>query len=220
MKMVVCLIAAGAMALASPAFAQDVKFGAKLGVTFASIPALEDAAEEVLGTRLPGLRRGGEWRTGFIGGGFVRIPVTGMFSVQPEALYAQKGTLFELSSVAASAKISFEIDYLEIPVLGYLSFAPDAMVRPFVFGGPFVGIKTRASAVGEFGSTREDFEGFDELIRSNDAGVAVGGGVEIGRLSVEARYHVGLRDINAEPEPGDPKLKTRAFSVLVGMRFR
>lgn len=214
MRMPISVIVAGALiALASPSFAQNVTAGAKFGMTVASISSFEDAAQEALGARFDRVEVNS--RIGVIGGAYIGIRVNELFSVQPEMLFAQKGTTLDVTFRGVTVESSIDIDYLEIPVLGAFSFQPQQRVRPFVFAGPAFGIRLRAEAE----VAGQELEGFDEGIRNWEAGLVFGGGVEISRLSVEARYNVGLTDLSEEREPGDPELKNRAFSVLVGVRF-
>jgi hypothetical protein len=138
-----------------------------------------------------------------------------MFAIQPELLYAQKGATLNLSAEGETATGSFEINYVEIPVLAALTFAPRGNVRPFVFGGPAFGIKVGARAE----VVDEELEGFDESLKDIDVGVVVGAGAELSRFILEARYNFGLSELNDDPEPGEPVIKNRAFSVLVGVRF-
>jgi hypothetical protein len=54
-----------------------------------------------------------------------------------------------------------------------------------------------------------------------DATVVVGGGIALGRLDVEGRVDVGLRDLipAADRRPGDSRLTTRSFAVLARLRI-
>ena len=65
------------MAFAVAAQAATPTYGLKAGVTFASLS----------GDDVEGL----DSKTGFMIGGFADIPVSPTFSIQPEALYVQKG---------------------------------------------------------------------------------------------------------------------------------
>jgi len=216
MRMPVCAIVAGGLvALASPSFAQGVTVGAKIGVTVATLPVLEDLFDEVF--EQPGLTGNADSRTGVNAGGFIGIRVDEMFSIQPEVLFVQKGAAFDVSRGGRTIEGHMEIDYVEIPVLAAVSFVPQGTVRPFVFGGPAVGIKTRARAE----AAGREFDDFEDGIEDSEVGLVFGAGVEVSRFLVEARDSVGLSDIGVHDGDEDdlPGLKTRVFSVLAGVGF-
>ena len=80
------------------------------------------------------------------------------------------------------------LDYLEIPLL--LKLGPSlagGAIRPIFFVGPTVEFLLHASEVYD--------TDFREHMTSADAGFIVGGGAEFGRLSLDARYTLGLAPI-------------------------
>jgi hypothetical protein len=139
-----------------------------------------------------------DYRAGLSVGAFVSIPAGPMLALQPEALFSQKGE-----------KIGGEkstINYLEVPVLLKLSPSlPGDMVRPIFFAGPSLGLLLSAK------SGDVDFK---NVMKSSDFGLIFGGGVEFGKLSLDARYNLGLSAINKEALAND--IKNRAITVMVG----
>ncbi len=109
--------------------AQEVKFGVKAGVDFASIknanPLFNIKSNE----------------TGFYVGGFTEIGISDVFSIQPEVLYTSvssaTGFNFDLDQinipVMAKYKVSEKIDVLAGPAVGFLLEAPNSM-KSFNFG--------------------------------------------------------------------------------------
>lgn len=157
-----------------------------------------------------------ESKGGPIAGVSFRIPIGNLLALQPELLLSSKG-----SSDPGDGEDSITIRYLEVPVLATLRFGAGASVSPFVSVGPALALKISAEADGQ----DEAGVDVDEFVKSNDVGLVVAGGVDFGRLSVEARYTHGLTNIfdvegiGEVPDDLDITFKNRAFSILVGFRF-
>jgi hypothetical protein len=200
MRLLPCLVLIALLAGQSTAAAQGVSGGVKAGVNFATLSSDEEDSEDL------------GYRTGLIAGGFVTWPITANFAIQPEGLYSQKGAAIDMSGVEAKIKI----DYFEVPVLAVFSTHSGGASAHF-YGGPFVVFKVNTEATATFGgqTTSEDF---DEEIKDVDFGVAFGGGVEFGRLTVEGRYSLGLSNINNQ-DLDESKVKTRTISLIAGVRF-
>lgn len=169
-----------------------------------------------------------EYRAGVSLGAFVSIPISAAVAIQPEVVFAQKGArsaAYDYDDIPAdgdgppigvyiSEKTSH--NYLEVPVLLKLSPSPRSdFARPTFFAGPSVGILLDAKKVYD--------TDYKEYLRSTDFGVIIGGGVELGRLSFDARYNLGLTTIAKDYDasfgnvPGD--IKNRAFTVTAGVRL-
>lgn len=185
---------------AAPAAAQGIEFGVKGGVNFATLDfdEFEDEDEPPI-----------DYRIGLAVGGYFVMPLTGRLSLQPEALYMQKGAAFGDSDVVSAR---FELDYVEIPVLVRYGFGDI-----HVFGGPSFGVKVRARSVVEFEDESEEQDLGDD-VESLDFGLAVGAGWQRGRLSVDGRYMFGLSNINAV-DRDDVTIKTRGIALMAGWRF-
>lgn len=113
--------------------AQDVTFGAKAGVNFASLGG--DDAD------------GLDSRTSFHVGGVVNIGISEKFSVQPEVVYSSQG--------ASEGDYDLKMDYLNIPVLAQIEVADGFSVEV----GPQIGILLSADADGE--DVKEFFKSSD-----------------------------------------------------------
>ena len=189
---------------ATPAFAQDMlSYGLKVGVNFADLNFGQEESEG----------DGDEKRKlGLAIGGFVDVPVAPLFSIQPEFLYTQKGTKFEGDDDFGSFKATLHVDMIQIPVLGKVK-VDAGEVRPFVVFGPGFGFVTRGKQKAEFDGATEE-EDFKDDIQSVEVSLIIGGGVQFGKGSVEARYDHGLRNLNKEED--EETVKTRTFSILFG----
>ncbi|WP_100611490.1 porin family protein [Confluentibacter lentus] len=103
--------------------AQEVKFGAKAGVNFASLSG--DDADGLDG------------RTSFHVGALAEIGISEKFAVQPELLYSSQGASFEDNNL--------KMDYINLPILAKFLVAEGFSIEV----GPQVGFLISADAEGE-----------------------------------------------------------------------
>ena len=146
---------------------------------------------------------GPDHRAGFLGGAFVTAPLHRRADVKLEFLVSQKGVkqLFRLDDELALTDI-------EVPVLiRFKLHDPDAS-GAHLFAGPTFAFTTAANYHDE--GTSEDVK--SDLDTTTDVGLTVGGGVQFGRASVDARYTWGLRSLLTDGDTG-ASLKNRTFSV-------
>jgi Outer membrane protein beta-barrel domain len=94
----------------------------------------------------------GEFKPGFVGGGYATAHLNPRFGVRLEALYANKGSAGEnsgtlygyLISTQVSGSNRLTLQYLEIPVLAVFSF-PTGVHRGFdLFAGPALAFRAKA----------------------------------------------------------------------------
>jgi hypothetical protein len=191
------------------AAAQSIGGGLKGGVSLADVPNIAggvEGASDILDRRI-----------GYAAGGFVVIGLGSGFSIQPEALYTQKGVGASSPVGMASSDFRLNADYVDVPILG--RFTVGKGLRVYVFAGPSLNFLISAKAKsGFFGRASET--DVSEDMESFEAAVVLGGGIEIGPLLVEARWSEGLTDILREDvSPEGTALKTRTLLVLGGIRF-
>jgi outer membrane immunogenic protein len=206
MRVVPYLMVLTLVASVPAASAQEVTWGIKGGVNFATQHTDEEIEQDALKNRV-----------GIVAGVFFSVPVGGLFSVQPEVLYSQKGSKFELEGLAEG---TIEVDYVEIPILLRVGQWNASATTFHAFVGPSLGFKVRAKAKGESGGESETVDISDE-IETFDFGLVFGGGVDFGRFTVDGRYTWGLSNINVliDDEPDDAKVTNRVFSIMAGVRF-
>lgn len=148
---------------------------------------------------------------GAVVGGFVTLPAFAGLELQTEVLYSMKGARVEETGLDTRLML----DYIEVPVLARLARGPRGGTRYFVAGGPSFGLRVRARTRTDFGGAVEEIDISDDVERF-DVGVAVGGGVELGALVIDARYTFGLTDIDRSE---DAKSTNRVISLTAGLRF-
>ncbi len=128
-------------------------------------------------------------RVGFHAGLFSQFMFTEAIGIQPEILYTTKGSEADYLG-AINQTVSFNIDYIDIPVL--LVLRPLEMLE--IYAGPYAGILLNSDVgfegtiEGETDLDRDHFETFD-------AGLVGGIALNFGGFKVGARYNLGLREI-------------------------
>ena len=130
----IIMTAAAVMAFAF-ANAQEVKFGVKAGVNFATLGGDAD----------------GSSLTGFHVGGLAEIKLSDKFAIQPEVLYSTQGSEFTEDGF----DFKFETSYINVPVM-----AKYYVVDKFSLeAGPQVGFLLSAKAEGE--DVKDSFKSVD-----------------------------------------------------------
>ena len=181
--------------VASPSFGQEMSGGGKLGLSIGHLSSNDEFFE----SRSKG---------GFVAGGFVNVAITGFLSVEPQLLFIQKGAKI----AEFGEEVTLELDYLEAPLLGVVTFPSWGSVTPFVYGGPAFGLNVSAKAARVGVEIDEDI---DDDVRGSDVALTFGGGINVDGLTLEARYTAGLSSI-AE---GERDIRTRAFHFIGGFSF-
>ena len=184
--------------LASPGFAQTkVTGGVKGGVNLADLsfdPVPPDFT-------CCDMKAGGAF------GAFLNVG-SEKVSFQPELLYSMKGAKSsDLGKIKANV--------VELPLLLRADPMSENRVHPFVTIGPAISYITSAKTENPDG-TEEDLKDTDQ-IKSADFGMIFGGGIAAGPATIEARYDLGLRDLNNDPD--EFKVKSRTISILFGISF-
>jgi hypothetical protein len=173
--------------------AQDVKFGLKGGVNFATFSGKD--VENV------------DSKTAFHVGVLAEIPLLDKFSLQPELLYSVQG-IKENDDIA-----EFKLNYLQLPLIGKYYVTDEFSLE----AGPQVGFLLSAKAKVE-GEGEGDIK--DDMNKT-DFGLNFGLGYTLGnRLNVNARYNFGLSKIyNKDTFLSDIKAYNSVIQVSVGYIF-
>ena len=173
--------------------AQELRFGAKGGLNFASLNG--DDAEYI------------DMITSFHVGGVVKIGVTELFSVQPELIYSSQGYSFPNPDNYDSVIL----DYINIPIMADFKLAEGFSLQ----GGPQVGFNI-SSKVDAGGEGKQDIES----IQTFDFGAGIGAQYVLPiNLFFQARYVMGITNIYEAIEGRDLKAKNAVISVSVGYFF-
>ena len=199
---VALLLAAGFSASAQ----EDIKFGVKAGVNFATFGGDADNADT---------------RTGFHAGIVAEFKLSENFSVQPELLYSQMGAKSESSEsfagVTYRSEVTAKYDYISLPILAKYYIIEGLSIE----AGPQVGLLVSAkgesteSAGGETLSSSGDLK---DTTKSIDFGVAGGVAYDLSMgVFFQARYYAGLS--NTYDGEGSGDIKNSAIQLSVGYKF-
>ena len=188
MKKLFALFLITSLALA-PIKAQDISFGAKAGVNFATLqPDLPDP----------------ESKTGFHIGGVAEIAISDVFSVQPELLYSAQGVHDE-----SDDNEEVRLNYLTLPIMAKYYIIEGLSIE----AGPQIGFLLLAEFEdnGETEDLKDDTKGVD-------FGLAFGAGYKLPQgINFAIRYYLGadVNDISTDPD----EFKNRVFQISVGYFF-
>ena len=195
--------------------AQEINFGAKAGVNFASITG--DDTDDLDG------------RTSFHIGIVAEIVISDKFSVQPELLYSSQGATSEDSYTEEDINIKEEgtvkLDYINLPIMAKFyvgeGFSLEAGHQIGFLMNSEIEMKLTASGAGvsESISVTEDLK---DHIKGIDFGLNLGVGYKMENgLNFGARYNLGLSDANDDPEffESDSSFKNSVIQVSVGYFF-
>lgn len=199
-------------ACAFTAHSQDKKFrfGAKAGVNFATFSGdIEDAKTKV----------------GFHIGVLAEYAFTENLSIQPELLYSTQGTKGEYAGIddglIYEGEFTDKVTYINLPILvKYNNLGTKGLS---IGVGPQIGFLLSADE--EYDETFDgetDSGEFDwkDNAKSIDVGVVLGVGYEIDMGAfVEARYNLGLTNVNDAEDADDFEFKNSVFQVSVGYKF-
>lgn len=170
---------------------------------------------------------GGTWstrktsRTGLALGASYAFVLSRTVGLQVEASYVSRGTSLDFDeSQGVEFHSSFELDYLEIPLLLRLDVSPEADVSLVLLLGPVVGFRVGADYALESGSNDASLDA-GEAFTGTSFGMEFGMGARISAgettsFLLQARYFQGLTNILDSDvyssKPGD-------FMLLAGMEF-
>jgi opacity protein-like surface antigen len=173
------------------------------------------------------------------------LPMSEVFSVQPELSFIQKGgratASEEFGDFSYSAKSKVSLNYLEIPVLLKATFGEST--KFFFTAGPSLGIglggkfEIKTTVMDQNISTSQTFDGkvkfeeepeeddeeLDVLYVDNrlDFGMQLGAGVIIAdKVMIDLRYGLGLSSLNDEVEDEDTKAQNRVIQFTVGVPIK
>ncbi len=205
------MLAAVALFVASPLFAEGMMFGVKGGLNMANI-----TGDNTEGTSM---------KMGGVGGVFMCYKITEIFAIQPEIFFSMKGTKMdfveEIDGEDVTIETSMKLNYIEIPLLFKVNLPTEGAIKPMLYAGPALGILMTAKVSGEAEGVSVDVDIKDE-VKSTDIGILAGAGVGYqmengGMLSLEARYEIGMTSIDNSAAADN--VKNGVISIMVGYGF-
>ena len=196
--------------------AQEVKFGVKAGVNFASISGNDfDASPGASNT--PSV----DGRISFHIGGVAEIVISENFSIQPELMYSSQGfsydsNLNDSSGVIEDLVYTAKLDYINLPIIAKYYISEGFSIE----AGPQIGYLMTFKYAAFSG-----FDGFDnnsdnkEGLRDIDFKFVVGVGFKMDSgLNFSARYNVGLSNV-FDMNPILESTYNNVFQFSIGFMF-
>ncbi len=132
-------------------------------------------------------------RTGYHAGAFVNIKLT-KIAIQPEVIYSVQG--------ADAASGNYELGYINVPIL----------LKFYLIGG------LNLQAGPQFGFLSSATSGgvdIKNLVESSETSVALGAGFDISKFVIDARYNLGLSDV----DKSSTEAKNQVFQLSVGFKL-
>lgn len=159
---------------------------------------------------------------GFIGGVVVQFLGEKHAGVQFELNYSQRGWVEADTVGENNLKIKNKMDYIELPILTHVNIG-GGKFRGLFNVGPYLGyalnrsITTKDEDTGQ--SETQEYTFNKDLDNRIDFGLLVGAGFEYrlkrSKLAAEARYSIGLGDINRDKVVESELSQFRILAILV-----
>jgi len=178
--------------------AQDINFGAKAGVNFASITG--DDTDDL------------DMRTSLHVGVVAEIVISETFSFQPELLYSAQGAKESIENV----DLTFKVDYLNLPLMAKFYVGEGFSLE----AGPQIGFLLSSKFEGEEDGNSMSVD-MKDYLKGIDFGLNLGLGYKLeSGLNFGARYNFGFSDLNdSEEEFGTSSIKNSVIQAYVGFFF-
>lgn len=128
-------------------------------------------------------------KLGYVGGVYARIG--SKFFIQPELIFSAKGgsiNILKGGSTSNTQTVAIEYTNFDVPLLVGYKFGP---VR--INAGPMASFKVSSTGLDEALKTYSSNVG--ESFKNASYGYQVGGGVDIGTLSIDLRYEGSLSEV-------------------------
>jgi len=162
--------------------AQEVKpiqFGVRGGLNLSNLYASDASSSDMI--------------VGFNLGVFNKIPVSSFLAVQPEFYVTTKGASVTYNNLFVDGTAKFNLTYLEVPVLCVVNVTKLLNVQ----FGPYVAYLVDGKVKNV---ANVNLFNFEQNINVNDynridAGLVLGAGLEVGSITMGARYNLGMTKV-------------------------
>lgn len=140
--------------------------------------------------------------------------------LQPELSFIQKGYMLEFEFLGQTIEEDFIVNYLEVPIMLQYVFGEEDGFFGFAQAGPSVGYAM--SGKSKSGDDEEDFD-FDEaqyerLEFGAQFGIGIGTQAGPGQIYLDARYLLGLTNLNGDEDFDDIDVTNNGIGISVGYR--
>lgn len=186
-------------------FENKMYIGAKLGFNYSNV--WDSEGEEFKA----------EGKFGFVGGGFLSIPILDVFSFQPELLFSQKGFKATGRLLGADYNISRTTNYLSLPLLA--GFTPIKFVT--ILAGPQYSYLMKQTDEFENATTTvaQEQEFVNDNIRDNTFSFLIGADFKMEQMILSTRLGWDLLNNNGDGTTTTPRYKNTWWQLTIGYRF-
>ena len=153
-------------------------------------------------------------------GAYLQCGGIGRFTLQGELLYSRNGA--KLATEQGETEV--RLDYVRVPVLFMMRLGrQEPGPHPIVFAGPQLAFQTRCRLAGGGSTLACRSEELDDPLETNNVefGLVFGGGVEVPvsalTMQLDARYNLGLTNLNGATDANSVSFKNRGWSFSVGI---
>ena len=162
--------------------------------------------------------------TGVLAGAFIQCASGGWFALQGEVNYSQNGAKAQGEDPASE----LSLDYLRVPVLVMARLGSgERTMTPILYVGPQVAFEIRCQLTGQEDGASESFDcdsaDLDAPLDTNlvEFGLVFGGGLDLRlgglKMQLDARYNLGLTNLNGGTDASVVSMKNRGWSFTVGL---
>ena len=127
---------------------------------------------------------------GFNAGGFIRLPITNFFAIEPELYVSTKGSSMSYNSLLINGTANFNLTYIEMPVVAIFNMTNLVNLQV----GPYVSYLIDGKVKNVANVTLFNFEQNLNVNDYNrlDAGIIIGVGLDVRSITMGMRYNLGL----------------------------
>jgi hypothetical protein len=151
-------------------------------------------------------------RTGFHAGAFGLIKLT-KIGIQPEILYSKQGSKFTFDSKNYEANF----DYINVPILLKLYLAAGLNLQL----GPQFAFTSTSEIIETAGSVKTTTDAKKLFDKKSDLAVAVGAGWDLPfGLTIDARYNIGLSDVEFKPASTTNPINFKNQVIQVSLGYK
>ncbi|AUC14871.1 hypothetical protein BTO06_06845 [Tenacibaculum sp. SZ-18] len=182
----------------------QIHFGIKGGINYNS-DSFIDSADNIINGNAEG-------RTGYHAGIWLRfkLPVVGLY-IRPELVYTSLKSEVDFRTATSSQKVGYDFQKIDIPVLLGKKFFKIAYVH---IGPSFQYLLDGDLDIDAVSNLKSD--GFT-------LGMQLGGGIELGKFGIDARWERGFSDIESNfisNVAGTQNFDTRVNQIIFGLSYR
>lgn len=156
-------------------------------------------------------------KAGFVGGGFLSIPIGKYLGVQPEVLFSQKGFQGQGTMFGQPYSFARTTDYLEVPILAQVKPAPFLTI---LAGPQYSYLLSQKNEYHFANYNSEQQQEFDhDNIRKNTMGLLIGGDVIVAPFIFSARAGWDLQANHGDGTSSTPRYKNQWLQLTLGFQL-